>query len=314
MLRRVRIVYFLEDDTMSVKVLADHKRGMNEHQILRKHLVPKPQSAEMYTWRDLSPGCDINLFGRVIHIVSTDKMSGMWMARTGKAEGITFGENEEMPPELMPSLAPPRIERRKIDRTDPGRKTMLARMGVIEAEKDDVAKWLKFNGQVLSFQCVWYAATPCRRCLRCAPPDRCGSLWSGRDDPSLGHEGLRKMELKYFLEDETVSVQQVGAEKLLLKRQLLPKKFSWADQDLRPLAPSSSETIEMLTLDDIEVGGAIDVLGRPMRVYDCDPPSRALGECSNGWLRLWLFSRPTAAANSQGAARPRVRAVDRRAG
>ena len=92
------------------------------------------------------------------------------------------------------------------------------------------------------------------------------------------------MELKYFLEDETVSVQQVGAEKLLLKRQLLPKKFSWADQDLRPLAPSSSETIEMLTLDDIEVGGAIDVLGRPMRVYDCDPPSRALGECSNGWL------------------------------
>ena len=123
----------------------------------------------MYTWRDLSPGADINLFGRVIHIVSTDKMSGMWMARTGKAEGITFGENEEMPPELMPSLAPPRIERRKIDRTDPGRKTMLARMGVTEAEKDDVAKWLKFNGQVLSFQCVWYAATPCRRCLRCAP-------------------------------------------------------------------------------------------------------------------------------------------------
>ena len=50
---------------MSVKVLADHKRGMNEHQILRKHLVPKPQSAEMYTWRDLSPGRDINLFGRV---------------------------------------------------------------------------------------------------------------------------------------------------------------------------------------------------------------------------------------------------------
>ena len=109
---------------------------------------------------------------------------------------------------------------------------------------------------------------------------------ASRDDPSLGHEGLRKMELKYFLEDETVSVQQVGAEKLLLKRQLLPKKFSWADQDLRPLAPSSSETIEMLTLDDIEVGGAIDVLGRPMRVYDCDPPSRALGECSNGWLGL----------------------------
>ena len=101
---------------------------------------------------------------------------------------------------------------------------------------------------------------------------------AGRDDPSLGHEGLRKMELKYFLEDETVSVQQVGAEKLLLKRQLLPKKFSWADQDLRPLAPSSSETIEMLTLDDIEVGGAIDVLGRPMRVYDCDPPSRALAK------------------------------------
>ena len=30
MLRRVKLVYYLEDDTMSVKVLADKRRGISE--------------------------------------------------------------------------------------------------------------------------------------------------------------------------------------------------------------------------------------------------------------------------------------------
>lgn len=250
-LRRVGIVYYLEDDTMSVKVLADKKRGMAESQILRKHLVPKPDSEEMYTWRELGPGCDVNLFGRFIHIVSADKVSRLWMDRQGKAEGIFFKDNEEMPAELLPSTEPVQQEHKRSTRNDPGRRFMLARMGIVDKQLEDVAKFMQFDGQVLNFKCVW-------------------------DDPSLGHEGLRDFELTYYLVDDTVVIKETGTSAALVKRSRIPKKFDWATQDLRPLAPGSVETIEFLTLDDLEVGATVDVLGRQMRVYDCDASSRAL--------------------------------------
>jgi hypothetical protein len=251
-LRRVGIVYYLEDDTMSVKVLADKKRGIAESQILRKHLVPKPSGGEdMYTWRELGPGCDVNLFGRFIHIVSADKVSRLWMDRQGKAEGIFFRDNEEMPAELLPSSQPDQPERKRSTRNDPGRRFMLARMGIVDKQLEDVAKFMQYDGQILNFKCVW-------------------------DDPSLGHEGLRDFELKYYLVDDTVVVQEVGARAALVKRSRIPKKFNWATQDLRPLAPGSVETMEFLTLDDLEVGATVDVLGRQMRVYDCDATSRGL--------------------------------------
>ena len=41
-LKRVAISYNLEDDTMSVKVVADKKRGVAEMTLLKNHLVPKP--------------------------------------------------------------------------------------------------------------------------------------------------------------------------------------------------------------------------------------------------------------------------------
>lgn len=250
-LRRVGIVYYLEDDTMSVKVLADKKRGIAESQILRKHLVPKPDGNEMYTWRELGPGVDLNLFGRFIHIVSADKVSRLWMDRQGKAEGIFFKDNEEMPAELLPSAQTVQPERKRSTRNDPGRRFMLARMGIVDKQLEDVAKFMQFDGQVLNFKCVW-------------------------DDPSLGHEGLRDFELNYYLVDDTVVVQEVGVRAPLVKRSRIPKKFDWKTQDLRPLAPGSVETIEFLTLDDLEVGATVDVLGRQMRVYDCDANSRSL--------------------------------------
>jgi len=205
----------------------------------------------MYTWRDCGPGCDVNLFGRLLHIVSADKVSRLWMDRQGKAENIFFADNEEMPAELLPSAQAPEPERKRGTRNDPGRRFMLARMGIVDKQLEDVAKFMQFDGQILNFKCVW-------------------------DDPSLGHEGLRDFELKYYLVDDTcaqhlsslrdpqrnndnssvcaarsVSVQEVGAKSSLVKRSKIPKKFDWASQDLRPLAPGSVETIEFLVVDDL---------------------------------------------------------------
>jgi len=256
-LKRVAISYNMEDDTMSVKVLADKKRGLTEMTILKNHLVPNPLTGDEYTWRDLGPGSDVNLFGRYIHIVSADKASRMILDRQAKSEGLYFRDNEELPQELRPSLTSSDEAQRVGKRDDPGRRFMLARMGIVDRQLEDVAKFMQYDGQVLNFKCVW-------------------------DDPSMGHEGLRDFELKYYLVDDSVVVQEVGPRKdldqkgPLVKRLQLPKKFNWAAQDLRPLAPGSYDEMEYLTLDDLEVGSTIDVLGRRMRIYDMDQPSRQL--------------------------------------
>jgi hypothetical protein len=156
-LKRVGIVYNLEDDTMSVKVLADKQRGHAETTILRNHLVPKPGAGgDEYTWRDLGPGSDVALFGRYLHIVSADRVSRMWMERQGKAEGLVFAENEELPLELRRAPADSSSGgdggRRVSKRDDPGRRFMLARMGIVDRQLEDVAKFMQYDGQVLTFK------------------------------------------------------------------------------------------------------------------------------------------------------------------
>lgn len=51
---------------------------------------------------------------------------------------------------------------------------MMARMGIVDKTMKDVVKFQKFDGVVLTFNCVW-------------------------DDPSLGHSGMRAFNLKYYM-------------------------------------------------------------------------------------------------------------------
>lgn len=101
-LKRIAITYFLEDDTVQLKVQGDKQLGEHEKTVLRRHLAIKPNDGE-YTWRDMAPGSNINLFGRFIHIVSIDRMSRLWMERVSAAEGFTVGHDEAMPPQLLPA-------------------------------------------------------------------------------------------------------------------------------------------------------------------------------------------------------------------
>eukprot|EP01050_Picozoa_sp_SAG11_P006749 SAG11_NODE_538_length_8664_cov_5.830590_2_plen_123_part_00 len=84
------------------------------------------------------------------------------MERVGAAEGLRLGADEEMPAELVP--APPDMSERYFPiggkRNDPGRKYMMARMGIVDKTMKDVARFNKFDGVVLAFNCVWDGAHP----------------------------------------------------------------------------------------------------------------------------------------------------------
>eukprot|EP01050_Picozoa_sp_SAG11_P006748 SAG11_NODE_538_length_8664_cov_5.830590_1_plen_194_part_00 len=74
-MKRTTMTYFLEDDTVSVKVMGDRSHGEGEKTLLRRHLIIKPGGNDEYTWRDMGPGSNINMFGRHIHIAKVDRRS-----------------------------------------------------------------------------------------------------------------------------------------------------------------------------------------------------------------------------------------------
>eukprot|EP01052_Picozoa_sp_SAG31_P010915 SAG31_NODE_607_length_13606_cov_11.366699_11_plen_97_part_00 len=83
-----------------------------------------------------------------------------------------------------------------------------------------------------------------------------------------GHSGLRHFSLKYYLVDDTIEILEVGSDKNLVKRSKVPRKFNVQDQDLRPLAPGSTETNDYMMIEDID--GACDLLVNVCRLNDCE--------------------------------------------
>jgi hypothetical protein len=234
-LKRVAIGYFLEDDTMTVKVVGDKAQGEAEKTILRRHLVIKPEGNDEYTWRDMGPGCDINIFGRYVHIVALDRSSRLWIDRVGAADGFCFAENELMPAHLLPTEQNTSAKYFPIGgkRNDPGRKYMMAKMGIVDKTMQDVARFQKYDGVVFNFNCVWVSLVCLCRCPPCTnhivTPSCKTSMVLGlrkghdaQDDPSLGHTALREFSLKYYMVNDTIEIQEVGSEKNLVKRSQVP--------------------------------------------------------------------------------------------
>ena len=64
--------------------------GIPQGVFLKRHLVPKPESIETYTWKDLNVGMEINFYGRVFRIVDCDEFTRSFYAN----EGVKLGDTE----------------------------------------------------------------------------------------------------------------------------------------------------------------------------------------------------------------------------
>lgn len=60
---------------------------------MKRHLVPKPNSIEVYSWKDLNVGINIEFYGRVFRIVDCDTFTRSFYAN----EGVKIGNAEEYP-------------------------------------------------------------------------------------------------------------------------------------------------------------------------------------------------------------------------
>ncbi|KAJ3303625.1 EF-hand domain-containing protein 1 [Blyttiomyces sp. JEL0837] len=134
-LRKIRIHYFVEDDSIAVVEPPVENSGIPQGVLIKRQRLPK-NSTEYYTIKDFNVGVNITFYGKTFRIISCDKFTERYMRET---ENIQLNPPETMPPDPYQQI-----------RNRPLRNPSLA------TEKNDkLRRFLKHDREVLRFFCVW---------------------------------------------------------------------------------------------------------------------------------------------------------------
>ena len=218
--RYVRIYVYLEDDTIMIEEHKERNAGMNQGVLLRRMTVEHPNSVygDNYTSKDFNIGLDEDICGVVYHIYDCDSFTRQYL----NSQGIEVPPAESTPEDLYT------LKRKLTDRP--------IRVSHYNADKTNLANFLKYDGQVLRFYAVW-------------------------DDTQHLFGEKRKFVIIYFLVDGRIEIRQVldpnsGRDPVarFLKKTLLKK-------------PNQSA---YYTDADLYIGQVVNAFGREFLIYDAD--------------------------------------------
>ncbi|XP_075982784.1 EF-hand domain-containing protein 1-like [Anticarsia gemmatalis] len=134
--RVVNLVYFLEDDSMTVMEPRVRNSGIWQGRMVKRGKIPKNDLGECWHWKDLDNGKDICIYGKVFHTVSCDLFTKEWL----ESQGVELSKEEDLPvdsytqKERWKSVAPPKRSK---------------------AGDDPLLRFLQYDGKVLTFNVVW---------------------------------------------------------------------------------------------------------------------------------------------------------------
>lgn len=92
-IRKCTLYYYLEDDTIHILEARVQNSGIPQGIFLKRHLVPKVNSIDSYSWKDIAVGQDIEFYGRVFRITDADEFTRAFYAN----EGTTLAPAEGLP-------------------------------------------------------------------------------------------------------------------------------------------------------------------------------------------------------------------------
>ncbi|KDR20690.1 hypothetical protein L798_04839, partial [Zootermopsis nevadensis] len=134
--RHVNIIYFLEDDTITVMEPEVKNSGIKQGRLVRRNRIPKTALGDFWHWKDFNIGIDVAMYGIVYHIADCDIFTKEYL----QSQGIELNDPEEMPSD-------PHILDRQLKIKPHGHKTKLA--------NDRMRQFLEYDGKVLRFFAVW---------------------------------------------------------------------------------------------------------------------------------------------------------------
>ncbi|KAJ3038801.1 EF-hand domain-containing protein 1 [Rhizophlyctis rosea] len=135
-LRRVRILYYVEDDSIAVVEPPVENSGIPQGVLIKRQKMPKT-STEWYGLQDFNLGVNVTFYGKTFRIVGCDGFTEKYMRET---EHITLNPPEPMPVDPYQTIRsrPTRIHGSQIDRSN-----------------DKLKRFLENDRKVLRFFCVW---------------------------------------------------------------------------------------------------------------------------------------------------------------
>ncbi|XP_057671863.1 EF-hand domain-containing protein 1-like [Diorhabda carinulata] len=233
--RKVNIIYFLEDDTITVMEPRTKNSGIDQGRLVRRGRIPKNQRGEFWHWKDLNVGKDLVFNGVVYHTVDCDKFTREYMA----SQGLMMQDAEEMP------VDPYTFNRELSVRTNVTKS---------KSSDDKLRRFLEYDGKVLKFKAVWDDRE-----------NEYGELMKYEILYFLADDTVSVKE---------VHEKNDGRDPypVLLRKMKLPKRYNDTPSTYPAiyLELSDAEVTEYYQPKDFQVGETIFVLGRDMLLYDCD--------------------------------------------
>ncbi|KAJ0181205.1 hypothetical protein K1T71_003290 [Dendrolimus kikuchii] len=237
--RVVNIVYFLEDDTLTVMEPRVKNSGLWQGRMVKRGKIPKNDLGEYWHWKDLDVGKDICIYGKVFHTVFCDLFTKEWL----ESQGVELSKEEELPidaytqKERWKSVPPPTKAKQR---------------------DDPLLRFLQYDGKVLAFNVVW--------------DDRDSENGELRDYKLLYFLQDDTVAIKE-LHDGRGGKDPFP---LLLKKTKLPKK--WKERPVSfpssVMETTEEEVTEYYAPRDLIVGQTIFLLGRRFLLCDCDKFTR----------------------------------------
>ncbi|KZC05165.1 EF-hand domain-containing protein 1 [Dufourea novaeangliae] len=135
-IRHVNILYFLEDNTLSVMEPSVNNAGFQQGRLVRRGKIEKNERGDTLHWKDFNVGIDVCIYGVVYHIIDCDLFTREFLS----SQGIDVGNKEEPPIDPYTSL-------RESKQNRP--------MHVTPIPDDSRRRFLEYDKMVLCFTATW---------------------------------------------------------------------------------------------------------------------------------------------------------------
>ncbi|EFA04366.1 EF-hand domain-containing protein 1-like Protein [Tribolium castaneum] len=238
--RHVNIIYFLEDDTITIMEPRTPNSGIDQGRLLKRHRIPKSEDGEFWHWKDFGVGRNIVFYGVVYHLVDCDTFTREYMA----SQGLVMAEPEQLPPDPYTQNRLMKSHQNNFTKTP--------------SADDKFRRFLEYDGKILKFKAIW--------------DDRDSEYGEIRKYEVLYFLADDTVAVK------EIHTKNDGRDPYsqLLRKTKLPK--IWTDRPAHfpsiYLETTDEEVTEFYQPKDLRVGETIFVLGRKMLLYDCDDFTR----------------------------------------